>query len=590
MKRRNKFESEEKSVKKNMLKSCLSLLLTGALAASMSACNGGESALPVGSSAADGGAAGTYTLPASGKYDPPIELTTVGQLAPAITFKNNESIEDNVHTRWAHDRFGIDIKYLWSSTTQNDAFLTRMRLALSADDELPDVVAIDNVQLANDLIDSGHFMMVSDLWEQTASDMYRKAISQDPTMWYPYMRDDGAYGLPIPQNSRNNDTIMYIRTDWLDKLHLEAPTTIDEMETVMDAFVNQDPDGNGQADTVGIAVNMLNGLKPSAPNPEATPRFIFGAFGDLPCQWNVAEDGTLTYGSIQPSAKETLGLLADWMQKGYLHKEAGIHDQQKADELFTSGKAGIIAGPLWMDRTPLKDVMKNVEGATFTSFKVPTGPDGKAGRDASPNYQGAILINKDFDHPEAFMLYYNYLFDNFAKLKAGSEFEYGFAKDYDYTIKPDGSVSYDTNDIPGGRVIAQKYTLTYEGARMPAVLPDAVQDELDSLNWIEAGKEPRNGVERKDQLFNDELRYRGLHMNLDSSGYSRPNMFTGPPTESMKAYRDTLDTMEQETYTKIIYGELPLDAFDTFVSDWKSGGGDQITKEVNDWYSIAVGK
>ena len=45
-----------------------------------------------------------------------------------------------------------------------------------------------------------------------------------------------------------------------------------------------------------------------------------------------------------------------------------------------------------------------------------------------------------------------------------------------------------------------------------------------------------------------------------------------------------MKTMELETFAKIIYGNEPLDKFDRFVSDWKSKGGDQIEKEVNEWY------
>ncbi|THF84243.1 hypothetical protein [Cohnella fermenti] len=39
-----------------------------------------------------------------------------------------------------------------------------------------------------------------------------------------------------------------------------------------------------------------------------------------------------------------------------------------------------------------------------------------------------------------------------------------------------------------------------------------------------------------------------------------------------------------ETFNKIIYNKLPIDAFDTFVSNWKTNGGDQITLDVNDWF------
>jgi putative aldouronate transport system substrate-binding protein len=62
------------------------------------------------------------------------------------------------------------------------------------------------------------------------------------------------------------------------------------------------------------------------------------------------------------------------------------------------------------------------------------------------------------------------------------------------------------------------------------------------------------------------------------------NAFYGAPTETMTARQSTLESLRDEAFTKIIMGSSPVDAFDTFVRDWKRQGGDDITKEVNDWY------
>ena len=48
-----------------------------------------------------------------------------------------------------------------------------------------------------------------------------------------------------------------------------------------------------------------------------------------------------------------------------------------------------------------------------------------------------------------------------------------------------------------------------------------------------------------------------------------------------------LEKKENETFLKIIIGEEPIDAFDTFVEEWKAEGGDEITAEVQ---AIADGK
>lgn len=47
--------------------------------------------------------------------------------------------------------------------------------------------------------------------------------------------------------------------------------------------------------------------------------------------------------------------------------------------------------------------------------------------------------------------------------------------------------------------------------------------------------------------------------------------------------------MLDEAIVKIISGQMSVDDYDSVIQQWKDAGGEQITKEVNDWYS-AVSK
>jgi putative aldouronate transport system substrate-binding protein len=62
------------------------------------------------------------------------------------------------------------------------------------------------------------------------------------------------------------------------------------------------------------------------------------------------------------------------------------------------------------------------------------------------------------------------------------------------------------------------------------------------------------------------------------------NQFFGAPTPAMVSRQSTLDTMELETFTKIIQGES-IDEFDAFVDNWQQLGGEEITAEVNEWFA-----
>ena len=61
------------------------------------------------------------------------------------------------------------------------------------------------------------------------------------------------------------------------------------------------------------------------------------------------------------------------------------------------------------------------------------------------------------------------------------------------------------------------------------------------------------------------------------------DQYTGLPTTTMQSSQTSLDSLRTEAFYAIIKGDKPLDAFDDFVAAWKSGGGDQITQEVNAW-------
>ena len=56
-------------------------------------------------------------------------------------------------------------------------------------------------------------------------------------------------------------------------------------------------------------------------------------------------------------------------------------------------------------------------------------------------------------------------------------------------------------------------------------------------------------------------------------------------TETMEQRWANLEKLENETFMKIIMGQEPIEAFDTFVENWKAQGGDIITEEVTEFYN-----
>ena len=66
--------------------------------------------------------------------------------------------------------------------------------------------------------------------------------------------DGRNYGFPKYEISPGNRVThrLYINREWLSKLGLQEPRTTEELRTVLRAFVNNDPNGNGRRDEMGV--------------------------------------------------------------------------------------------------------------------------------------------------------------------------------------------------------------------------------------------------------------------------------------------------------------------------------------------------
>ncbi len=509
----------------------------------------------------------------NGKYDPEITITIAKQLDEnAGKYKKGESLNDNVLTRWGQENLGINVK---TTLLGGDAgnYNTKLRLALTGSEELPDVFPVYDKQLISDLIESERVKEITTDIEQYMPDRLKEIYKQFPNTFNPVVKDGKVYGMAISPNLTEGE-VMLIRQDWLDKLNLKAPTNLEEFEKVLEAFTTQDPDGNGKDDTYGFT---FSGKDSYNTGWVSDPVMIFSAFTgkNLPGQWN-EENGELTYGSVAEGTKDALAILNDWYSKGYLNKELATQGAWDAITPFTEGKAGIIIGRPWLYGS-VKDVETNVAGAQVKPYATINGLSGEPTYQSGQENDGYFMFNTDTNKMEAFFLYYDKLYD--AAFGTG-DFKYGYAEDYDYDIV-DGEVVFDPKkfDPPMdelqmvGKMSFTKNTPSVDGPG---------KSFYDVLNGAKAD----TGMLMKAEAA-DEPTKEGYTISYENQDVLLPSIFNGAPTKTMESNWEQLSTMERETFTKIIYGNLPLTAYDQFVKDWNAKGGEQITTEVNEWYNNA---
>jgi len=519
----------------------------------------------------------------NGKIEPAVTITTVRGEDPAAKFKNGETYYDNVHTRWARETLGVNIKTLWSAPMGDDSYDTKLRLMLSSGDDLPDVFIATSPTTINMFIESGKVLEIGEAFEKYASPIWKAAMAESPTAWYPFIRNGKKYAIPVLRQSMGTQSPLWIRQDWLDKLNLKAPTTIDELEKVMDAFVNQDPDGNGKKDTLALDFGMKDQF---IGYPIGDASWIFGLFGAIPQRWYPGPDGKLQYGSIQPGIKTALAKLKEWKDKGYIADDIALHDFYKVVENVTSNKVGMLGGENWLMVYPGSMLLASNPKAMYTPYPLPKGIDGKNMRTVGAPYTSAILISKDISEEalQAFFHYQNALYEAY---NSDDPFIFrGFQEGYDYVIK-DGKAVMDEKQIPGGKVSTMKYTLTGAAASYPSKLLEvdlkiARGETLTNKDLATMANTGVIGVDSSNPL--EMITRQATLVIMTQTDADVPEYFQGPTTPTMSSKWELLTKMEMDTFVEIIYGKKPVDEFDVFVKKWKSSGGDDITREVNEWY------
>ncbi|QKS72965.1 extracellular solute-binding protein [Paenalkalicoccus suaedae] len=505
-----------------------------------------------------------------------VTMTTARTLGDDTVFRSGEDVNNNPVVNWARDDLGLNIDTIW--TVPNDEqYNTRLRLSMSSGESLPDVFLVSDGQLKADLIESGMVQPIEDAIEEHASDRLKEIFDQFPEAFYPSTNEDGVrYGIPRLSGGNGSDPLLWVRQDWLDNLGLEIPETLEEMEEVMDAFVNQDPNNSGADDTIGVSLATMNGMATWL----ADSSWIFGAYGDfLPGHWSPDASGELVYGTVQPSIKDGLETLNDWFESGYLDPEVGILDEENAIEQFVAGNAGFLSAPPWGDGWPIGDVVENDPDAVVVPMALPSGEGGQTGRRGEGLITGSFLFNSEFEHIDR---YFEYLDEIYGFTLGESDyFADGMFEGYDFIYDENGEVVYDYDAIEAEageqRVDPGRYMITRNVPTIPFMLYDLASE------FHETDREPENAYEYG-IASNNASYLEAAHIVKEQDEHRIENMFTGAPTATMSDRSEHLDRLEQEMIVDIIYGNRPLDYFDEFVEQWRSSGGDQITEEVNAWY------
>ncbi len=511
------------------------------------------------------------------KYDPGITLTSAFGIGSANLAKfleiQPDALTNNVWTRQYESELGIKIEYIWSvpSAQYND----KLNIAISSND-LPDIISCNSVQFKL-LVDSGVAADLTKAYADFASPVTRQLQNADSNISINQATIDGKlFALPRFEGNIDQSQLLWIRADWLKTLNLEAPKTIDDLVKVAEAFVKNDPDGNGKDDTVGLGTNK--GIF------DAGFSGLFGFFQGYhayPNGWVEDSSGKLAFGGIQPEMKPALSKLADMYKAGLIDKEFIVKDWDKLAEEVAAGKVGMVFGEHWVPYWPLQDSKNNDPKADWQPYALPSVDAKPAKTMLNGSANTFYVVNSSVKTPEAAVKLFNL-----------------YSKYYSWIFSPD----FDVKFVDGGASTGKNVDQFWEWAPIQNWQPGEslmAWDKVEEYWKTSDAKLLDNSIIK---MYVDQITaYKAGDNSLWStaawmgptspysviSGYvtnklTIQNAYVLANTPSMADKGTALDQLRMETFTKIILGTLPPEAFDEYVTSWKGMGGDDITNEVNE--------
>ena len=461
--------------------------------------------------------------------------------------------------QYYEEKLNIDLE-LWAVP---NAEALNLRLAAG---EIPDRFSIDGFSAFNKYCKQGLLAEIPaeslEKYAPTLSTIYKENYPNTPGALEYAKMDGKIMALPDLNYDTKFRTAIAYRGDWMQNLGVEkTPETLADFEKLMYQFTNEDPDKNGEKDTYGISQSGMNIVY-------GAYGFQVGGFANVEDTW-IKDGDKLVYGPVTPDAKEALATLRKWYADGVLDPEFITGENTGGywpiSHSFINGRIGCTArGAFYHYRPAFEGVeqggpvyleFKKINPEAADAMKMGVPPVGTTGKRGIFKWNMLIMgigIGKQVEEEpgklEKMLEFMDYIvqdLDHFKTAHYGIEGK-DWKADNEYGL-PEKIDDVDWKDIGAGGTFF-------------SVIPPRYKEAL---------KYPAYN----DWTYNNEFDKYGINNEL----------MTSLPSE--QRYTVELKKIQEEAYLSIITGKQPLDYFDEFVKNWYASGGEQQTKEANEWYS-----
>ncbi|MCI1686991.1 extracellular solute-binding protein [Schleiferilactobacillus harbinensis] len=502
----------------------------------------------------------TAELKPYGKYKEPITFTIGKQQRDRSSLFKGDTINNNPATRYLKQETNISVNIAWEAAD----FPQKVSLVMSTQD-LPDVMGVYQDQFTQ-LANNDLLADLTEVYKKAASPTVKKNMSSySQNMIKIASRDGKLLGIPSPY-PYGEENMLWIRKDWLDKVGLPVPETLDDVENAAKTFIAKDVSGTGK--TMGITLTpQISGHDGAQMDGD----LWFNQFNAFPSSM-IKKDGKVVYGSIQPETKQTLTMLARWYKEGLIDKEFATRTDDEKKALLAK-QMGIYVAPFWgLDFTNSYEADKNANWIAI--LPVLKKGDKFISTHPAPVFR-YIVVKKGYKHPEAVMRAINNVVDFNESRGSANAFRRAEAKK---AGQPAVSLSWLLDPIDVQITNAHSTDSVTMDKALKNNDPSGLKDsQINSYSLIKAymDHKDRKGLETylASQVGAKTANSKNVTF-IDKAFYGQ--------TKAMTQMGPNLQKLENEAFIKIIMGQAPISSFDTYVKQWKAQGGDTIVKEVQD--------
>lgn len=472
---------------------------------------------------------------------------------------------DNEYTKWLEEKTNIHLEFDIAPMNSDEA-KQKLNLVL-ASGQLPDVIINFGVPLDQQqvLADQGLIVPVNDLIDKYGVE-YKTVMTDIPQIKDVTSLSDGkmyslsdineCYHCSLSQKA-------WIYKPWLDKLGLKVPTTTDELETVLKAFKEKDPNGNGKADEVPWS-GAQNGSWQAQMDAFIMNSFVLNSRLSNDRHMYV-DNGKITAAFAQPGWKDGIVYLNKLYKEGLIDPEIFTNDATKHKALAENPDVPLMgftqAGwpGMFLDWGG-----KSNRWQEFVPVAPLKGPSGLQQTPESPYSLigvGKFLITKDCKNPEAAYRLADLMYSYEATLRnaigrPGQEWE----------ASKDGAESIDGNKAK------YKVLVVYSEGEQKVSWNQAAPAYRSAAFRLAQEYDPKDPLERN--LYNWSHDLMAPYGKPDTQ--VPPLVFTSEQSKRLGELNTALYTLVDQTFAGFVSGQMDVTTgWDSYLNELKTSGLDE---------------